>query len=111
MGEHMTELNDDYNPRKSIEKLTANLEQPDKFAEIFCQAAGKQKAIDEVLQKVIKSLIEKDHSTREMLKVLLREVDREDLRNYVRKIGTPVWTIILLALGAILQALSRKYLG
>jgi len=36
-------LDDNYDPRKEIEKLQANLHQPDKFAEIFCTAARTQK--------------------------------------------------------------------
>ena len=82
-----------------------------KFAEIFCQAAGKQKSIDKVLKDNIRELIKSDKETREMPKELLREVDQEDWRRFVKKVGTPAWAIGLIIIGATLQALSRKFFG
>jgi DNA-binding ferritin-like protein len=110
MGEHMTETNDDYNPQKSIEKLTANLEQPDKFAEIFCQAADKQKSIDKVLRDTVRTLIKCDEETRTMMKELLREVEKEDWKHFLKKVGTSGWAVFLLCLGALLQGIGRALL-
>lgn len=102
---------DDWDPKKAFDKVSASLEQPDKFAEIFCKAASSQKSIDKVLTDNFKSLLQNDNDVRCQIKGLLREVDKEDWRSFIRKIGTPAWAVILVVVGAILQALSRKYFG
>lgn len=100
-----------WDSKSAYTTLAANLEQPDKFAQIFCEAASKQKSIDNVLKDNTKSLIKSDKETRDMLKELLREVNKEDWRFFLNKIGAIGWAVILLVVGAILQGLSRKYLG
>lgn len=107
----MATPDDDFSDaRKAIEALSANLQQPDKFAETFCEAAKKQKAIENVLKDNIRSLIETDKETREFIKSMLREVEAEDWRLFLKKGGGIIITIGALILGAILQGLSRKYL-
>lgn len=99
---------DNFSPEQLLKKAIASLEQPDKFAEIFCQAARKQKAIDDVLQEVMRKLIEHDAPIRDALKGLLKEADKEERRSFFRKIRTQAWAILLLVVGAFLQWVSRK---
>ena len=106
----MNNQNDEYNPKKQLEKVTATLEQPDKFAIVFCKALESQKSIDTALKKVVKTLIKEDIETITSLKKYQREVDREDWKNFLKKMGVLGWSIIMLALGAILQTLSHKFL-
>lgn len=102
---------DDWDPKKAFDKVSASLEQPDKFVEIFCKAATSQKSIDKVLTDNFKSLLQHDNDVRYQIKGLFREVDKEDWRSYVRKIGAPAWAVILVAMGALLQSLFRHFFG
>ena len=104
------EINDDYNPRKSIEKLTANLEQPDKFAKIFCEATKTQKTIDDALKVVIKSLIQHDKETRDFIKGILRELEKEDWLFVLKKFGFFGWTVIIAVISAVAGAIARGHL-
>lgn len=69
-------LNDDFDPNEAIRKLSATIEQPDKFAEIFCTAAKTQKNIDTALKDLIKDLLQHDHVARNIIKSIIREVDK-----------------------------------
>lgn len=102
--------NDDFDPREAIAKLSANLEQPDKFAKLFCEAAEQQKSIDAVLKKNIKQLIQSDNDIADSIKSFQREVDKEDWRRFIKKFGGFIYSIGLLIIGAVLQALSKKFL-
>ena len=102
---------DDYDPRKEIAKISANLEQPDKFAQIFCHAAENQKSIDHALKKVIKTLIKEDKETIEIIKQYQREVDKEEWRNLLRKIGLVGWSIVMIIVGGIVTAVIKKIVG
>lgn len=102
---------DDFSPQDTLRRLSENLEQPDKFAQIFCDAAKTQKNIDETLKLVVKNLIKNDKETIDTIKDYQRQVDKEDWKNFIKKIGATGWAIIMLIVGAILQALSRKFLG
>ena len=106
----MAVKDDDFTPSKTVEEVAANLEQPDKFAKIFCNAANSQKEIDLVLKKNIKEVIKTDKEIYDFLKEIMRQVDKEDWRSFLTKIGALGWAVILLAIGGILQALSRHYL-
>jgi rubrerythrin len=107
----MSNQTDDFNPKASFEKLQASIEQPDKFAKIFCDAAKTQKTIDDALKEVLRSLIKHDNDTRNSLKDILREVEKEELKSYLKKIGFGGWTILVVIITAILQSVSRKFLG
>jgi hypothetical protein len=95
--------NDDYDPQKTVADLVANFEQPDRFAQIFCKAAEKQKSIDEVLQKNIKHLLQHDKETIDCIKNLQRQVDKEDWRYFLKKMGIGGWTIIVVILTALID--------
>ncbi len=59
---------DDFDPKKLIE-LSAILEQPHKFAKIFCEAADTQAPIHETFQKRVNILIRTDPEIKESLRV------------------------------------------
>lgn len=106
----MAENADDWDVKSAFNKLSASLEQPDKFAEVFCKAAESQKIIDTILKKNIKEVVKTDKETYDFLKKIARDVDKEDWRSYLSKIGAAGWAIALLVLGAVLQGLSKHYL-
>lgn len=101
------ESSDDFDPKKSIKKLSETIDQPDKFAEVFCSAARSQKIIDCVLKETMRDLMKSDSETRSMIKEMLREVESEDWRSFVRKAFGSIWSLSLIAFGAVLAAVLR----
>ncbi len=99
---------DDYDPIQSIQELSANLTQPDRFAEIFCAAAKSQKKIDETLKEVIIGLLKKDMDTQEAIKVQVREVNKTDWKNFGGKAGFAIWSIFLIVVTVVVERLIGK---
>ncbi len=99
---------DDFNPQKVFKKLSDILEQPEKFAQIFCDAASKQKSIDEILNKNIKYLLQTDYETRNSIKDLVHEVEKDNLKFWWKKIG--MWTLsaIIFLTGSISTVIIEK---
>lgn len=102
---------EDFDPRGAIDSLRANLEQPDKFSDIFCNAAKTQKSIDNVLKDTIRELLKHDKETLEHVKNVQRQVNKEDIRNIIKQIGWGGWTLITVIITAIITSLIRKYIG
>jgi catalase (peroxidase I) len=102
---------DDFNIQDTLLNLSANFEQPDKFAEIFCNAAKKQKSIDSTLKDIVRELLKHDKDTVDHLKSVQRQVNKEDLKNLARQIGATGWSVIMLVLGGIISLLLKKYFG
>lgn len=99
---------DDFDPSKILKRLAAHIEQPEKFAQIFCDAAKSQKAIDNHLKEVIKEVLIKDPEMISYLKQIARDVDKEDWRFCLKKIGLAGWAGIVFAAGAVFTALIHK---
>lgn len=102
---------EDFDPNKAIRNLSANLEQPDKFAEIFCKAAKKQKDIDNILKDTIKNLLQHDNETRKMIKDMLREIEKEDWKKFLKKIGMAGWSLIVAGTSAIITIFATSFIG
>lgn len=100
---------DNYDARAEIKKLQDNFYQPDKFAKTFCEAAKTQKSIDLALRKIIKKLIKDDPQTVEALKKHLRDINKEDWKTFIKKIGISGWSIIMASIGAIMATILRKF--
>lgn len=103
--------NDDFDPKQAYTKISASLEQPDKFAEIFCAAAKTQKSIDTILKNNVRELLQHDNETRSEIKGMLREIEKEDWKRVVKKIGFSGWTIIVAATSAIVTLIGRHFAG
>lgn len=86
---------DDYNPREVITDIVAILTQPDKFAEVFCQAAAKQKDIDKVLQTIIRDLIQTDQPTRDSIKDLIKDYEKQEWWMLIKRVGKVGWSIFV----------------
>lgn len=109
----MTKTSDDFDPQKAVEELSANFHQPDKFAEKFCQVARTQKSVDVVLKEIFKNLIKEDPDTINTLKAYQRQIDQEDWRFFLKKIGyagsATFWLIMGSILTAIIGITVKKY--
>jgi len=106
---------DNYDARAEIQELHANFHQPDKFAKTFIEAARTQKSIDKELRKIIKNLIKTDQDTIDTIKSFQRQVDKEDWRFFIKKIGLIGLGFISLGTSTIavliIQILTKKFLG
>jgi hypothetical protein len=94
-------MNDEFDPRTAITEIHAILKQPNEFAKIFCHAAKIDKTIDIVLKDTVRELIKTDQNTRELLKLILKEVQNDDWKIFARKIGFGLWTLISVIFGGI----------
>lgn len=93
-----------------LKKVHEMLEQPDKFAEVFCKVAETQIKVRDIFRKEILKSISTDVDCRNHLKGIIRKVEREDVIVFGKKIGFGVWTIIVFILGAIVNAFLSKYI-
>lgn len=81
---------------EDVANLKSDLRQPDKFAQIFCEAAKSQKNIDSTLKNVLIDILQKDEDAKKSIKSIVESVDRSYWRMFVGKLGFAVWTIIVL---------------
>ncbi len=100
---------DDYNPAEQIKEISANLKQPDKFAEIFCAAAKSQKKIDAALREIFITLIKGDVEFRDSLKSIIKESNKEDIFFYLKLVGAGIWSIGFLVLGGFITYMFSKH--
>ncbi len=92
--------------QENVDKLSSDLRQPDKFAQIFCEAAKSQKSIDAALKAVLIDLLQKDSEAQEVVTSLIEKADRNFVRLLNGKIGWAIGTITLL----FVEALIFKFL-
>lgn len=102
-------INDDFDPKDAFTKLAANFDQPDKFANIFCQAIKTQKPIDEAIKNVIKSLIQHDKESRDFIKGIIKELEKENIWIFLKKFGFLSWTLLVAVLSAIAGAIIKTH--
>ena len=98
---------DNYTPEQQMVRVAATIDQPDKFAKVFCEAAKSQKTIDDALKTVVKSLVQHDKETRDFIKSIQRELEKEDWWLVLKKFGLLGWTLIVAILGAIAGGIVR----
>jgi len=109
----MTEVNDDYIATKTVatvERLTASLEQPDKFARIFCDAVKTQKTMDDALKDVMRNLMKHDKDARYFIKEIVKEFEKESLWASTKKFGFAIWTLFVAAFGVIISPIITHLL-
>ncbi len=104
----MTSPLDDFSDKEVIKKIKDSIEQPDKFAEIFCEAARKQKSIDTTLKNIILHSIKNDSDTRAELKAMIIEIEREEWRAFVRKFGFGIWSVVIFFGGIVVTEIIHK---
>lgn len=87
---------------EDVAKLTSDLRQPDKFAQIFCEAAKTQKSIDYALKDAIVDLLAKNSEAQEAVTSIVQKVDRNYAHILFGKVGFGVWTIIVVIVEGII---------
>lgn len=99
---------DDFDPQKEIGDLSATLNQPDKFAAIFCTAAKSQKVIDELLHTLIKGLLQSDNEIKIYFKNIIREYEKEEWKLMIKGWFGIAGAIALVAIGSLLDHFLLK---
>lgn len=89
---------------QSVKKLEARVGDNAALAKSFREAFDNDKKMDEVLTGLICELIEKNDSLKDAVKTAVRRVDRDWWNRAGKKGLTAVGAIVLVALGAFLQA-------
>jgi hypothetical protein len=106
---------DNYATEEQFKVVNDKLDQPHKFAEIFCEAAKSQKIVDETLKCIIRDLIKSDKDSIDYIKNMIREVEKEDLRLFVKKItsyGAKAFIFILgVSVTIIIEIIRSKFLS
>lgn len=83
---------------------------PDQFADVFCKAAGTQIKVKEIIRDEIKQAITYDTEARKSLKGVIKELEKEEFWIIGKRMGFAVWSLIMLALGAIITTMIGKYI-
>jgi hypothetical protein len=80
------------------------IDRPEKFAAHFRTVARTQTDIKRVIVEIIRECLESDIDAKKQLKNLIREVEQENWKSFLKstwgKVGVGIWTVITLALGA-----------
>lgn len=92
------------NISENVNKLSNDIRQPDKFAQIFCEAAKTQKNIDYILKEVIVDLLSKNSEAQQAITSIVAKVDRDYTRAFSGKVAWGIWTITIIVIEAILHA-------
>lgn len=79
-----------------------------KFADTFNEEKT-QKLIQDSINKLILKAMACDHDTRNKVKELIREVDKEDWWNFIKKGGWAIWSIVSACLGAVATLLISNF--
>jgi hypothetical protein len=89
---------------EDVAKLTNTITQPDKFAQIFCEAAKTQKNIDHVLKDIIVELLGRNSEAQQAIASVVEKVDRDYTRVLSGKLGFGIWAIILIIVETVLHS-------
>jgi len=76
----------------------------EEFAKLFCQVAKDYTSIKDLFIEMMRGLLESDKDARKSLKKIIREVEKEDIWIWGKKIGFAAWTILILFVGAIINS-------
>lgn len=80
-----------------------------KFADTFNEEKT-QKLIQDSINKLILKAIACDHETRAKLKEIIKEVEKEDFKSFLRKIGTLLGGALIYILGLLTSALVSWFM-
>lgn len=84
-------------------------DRPEEFAKLFCEVAKEQVSVRELLQKMVREMLETDAKSRQALMGLIRYSYKEDWRHFVRsawsKVAIAAWTLIVVFVTAWLTSI------
>jgi hypothetical protein len=92
---------------ENVAQLSSDLRQPDKFAQIFCEAAKTQKVIDSAIRDVIVNVLQKDTDTQQAIFSIVDKADRTYARLLMGRMGFVIWTIAIIFIEALIHKFFR----
>lgn len=101
---------DNYDTSALLKETKDKLDRPDKFAEIFCQAAKSQVKIKEHLSKLIREQITKDTAVNDHLNNTFRKIIKNDTRAFYTMLWKKLGWIITIG-GTIFATLFTQFLA
>lgn len=106
-------LPDNYDTEAILKETKDKLERPDKFADIFCQAAKSQVKIKDCLGKIIREMITKDTQVNQHLNNAFKDIIVKDTKifysNLWRKFKGSI-VVVGTAVGSVFLTLLTQYL-
>ncbi len=97
------------NNQLKIEDMSAKLNQPHRFAKIFCEAAESQMSINDAFQKIINRLIKTDPEIRSTLEEHQKQINKNDLLYGIMKGLGFFKQILMLFIAAAIGFYFKKY--
>jgi hypothetical protein len=88
--------------KEKLDKAHDILQHPDLFAEVFCKVAETQSKVKEIIMAEIRKATENDNDTKKFLKEIIKQVEKEEMWIWGKKIGFAVWTVLILIVGALI---------
>ena len=90
-----------------LDKAHNVIDRPEKFAAHFRNVAKSQTDIKKVIMEIVRECIESDVETRKHFKNLIREVENENWRGFLKTLGGKaffgIWTLIVIVVTAIVN--------
>ena len=93
--------NTPFNADAQIKLQTAHdaIQHPDKFAEIFCNAAQSQVSIKQYIRQELQESLTSDVKTKDAMRVIIKQHFDEDWRTWLKsawgKFAILIWTLIV----------------
>jgi DNA-binding ferritin-like protein len=86
--------NDNYDSKAEIERVERGFE-PQNFAKNFCEAAQSQTNVNQILQTIIRQSLQTDQMTRDTVKGLIKEYEKEAWSVIIRRSFSVSWTAFI----------------
>ena len=86
--------NDNYDSKAEIERVERGFE-PQNFAKNFCEAAQSQTNVSQILQTIIRQSLQTDQRTRDAVKGLIKEYEKEAWGVIIRRSVSIGWTAFI----------------
>jgi hypothetical protein len=77
------------------------LDRPDKFAEYFEGVCGSQRKIKDVFKKELLELLSTNVDARREIMCLIKLVEKEEVKFWIKKVGIGIWSIVVFVGGII----------
>jgi hypothetical protein len=93
----------DIDEKHKLDKAHDTIEHPDQFANVLCNVVETQSKVKDAIKKEVKIAVCSDLEMKTFLKEVIKEVEKEEMWIWGKKIGFAVWTILILIAGALIS--------
>lgn len=97
-------MTDDFDPQKEVKTLYAQLNQPDKFAEVFRSAVQKSKVLNDILRDSIVEALKTDKAKEAVIQII-KGYDKDEKRTFWKETRGKIVAVAIAVLTLITEAL------